>query len=810
MIGGGLLGRVRGPLLLFLAAMLPVLFLSPLMAQTDSNVADRTYTAVFVAEGRSSPDGENAKVPAGFEQDVLRDVAALAGIDIEVRIAVSLDAAMGRMAAGEVDLISDIPITADGARVGLYTAPVETAAISVFVRRDAPQFGSFEALRGKRVGVVWSSSGLDLVTKLGGAIPVLRRDIRTAIVDLVAGQLDAVIYSKAKLQRVLRQFDFEDRVRALNPPLQETKRGILVAKREAELWMTLDSAVRRYVGTEAYEHVYRKWYGGGPEFWTAGRVAWLMGGLALLGLMASFGWRYFSVATLNRQLTEQTAIARSVLENADQGFTLFDADMNLVAYNDRFFELLDFPRELAPAGAPFEGFIRYAAERGDLGPGELEEVVRRHVAAARRSEPRNFLRPGRNGRTLDVRGTPIPEGGFVTTFTDITEQMRVEGALRISEQQLSEAQRIGRIGHWRYLIDTRRFECSDAFYRIYGWDPAEFTATFSAISDAVHPDDRERVHGIRKDAGKRKAAYRCQFRIIRNDGEVRFVRGEGRPEFDDNGKLVSFFGVNQDVTEQKQAEEELLRERTRAELANRAKSEFLANMSHEIRTPLNAIIGFADIIRREVFGSVANERYAEYIGDIHASAEHLLDLVNDILDISTIEAGEMSLSPVELDLGSLFDECARVVREQARLAQIQLTIAAPDPNIPVYADRRAVRQILLNLLSNAIKFTPPEGQVSVGVELAEDVFAILVTDTGVGIPREHLGTITQPFETGSDDPHTSSKGNPYVRSKGTGLGLAIVRSLANLHGGDVRIQSEEGIGTTVRVSIPRRRRDVAA
>ena len=109
---------------------------------------------------------------------------------------------------------------------------------------------------------------------------------------------------------------------------------------------------------------------------------------------------------------------------------------------------------------------------------------------------------------------------------------------------------------------------------------------------------------------------------MRPDGEVRFVRGEGRPEFDEEGQLVSFFGVNQDITEQKQIEEELLRERTRAELANRAKSEFLANMSHEIRTPLNAIIGFADIIRREVFGPVVNEKYGEYIGDIHANAEH--------------------------------------------------------------------------------------------------------------------------------------------------------------------------------------------
>ena len=414
-----------------------------------------------------------------------------------------------------------------------------------------------------------------------------------------------------------------------------------------------------------------------------------------------------------------------------------------------------------------------------------------------------------NGRTIDVRGKPIPGGGFVTTFTDVTEQMRVENALRVSEQQLFEAQRIGDIGHWRYLMDTRRFECSEAFYRIYGWDPAEFTASFDAIAAAVHPDDRDRMRAIRNRAGKRKEAYGADFRIVRPNGEVRFVHGEVRPEFDDSGKLVSFFGVNQDITEQKQIEEELLRERTRAELANRAKSEFLAIMSHEIRTPLNAIIGFADIIRREIFGSVGNEKYGEYIGDIHASAEHLLDLVNDILDISTIEAGERPLSPIGLDMSLLFEECTRAVREQARAAKIDLSVTLPPADVSVFADHRAVRQILFNLLSNAIKFTSPGGDVSVSAMDSDEIFTILVVDTGVGIPAEHLATITQPFETGSDDPHTSSKGNPYVRSKGTGLGLAIVRSLANLHGGDIAIESEEGVGTTVRVWFPRRKREAA-
>jgi len=537
--------------------------------------------------------------------------------------------------------------------------------------------------------------------------------------------------------------------------------------------------------------------------------AWIIAGLAAVGVLASFAWRFHSVARLNRRLTEQTAVLRTVLDNADQGISLFDADLRSVAFNDRYVELLGLTPELARVGVPFEKLVRFVAERGDYGPGEIKAQIRQRIANAQRPAPRNFVRQAPGGIIIDVRKNSIKGGGFVTTYTDVTDRVRAEDALSISEQQLSEAQRIGKIGHWRYLIDTHCFECSDAFYRIYGWDPAHYSASFAAISEAVHPDDRERIDAIRKDAGRRKAPYRCEFRIVRPDGEIRFVRGEGRPEFDDSGKIISFFGVNQDETEQKETEEKLLLERTRAELANRAKSEFLANMSHEIRTPLNAIIGFADIIEKELFGPVGNEKYAEYVGDIHASAAHLLDLVNDILDISTIEAGEMSLSPVELDLAELFEECARVVREQAREAKIRLMVRHPEESISVCADRRAIRQILLNLLSNAIKFTPPGGDVTVAAEISAEVFTISVSDTGIGIPAQHISTITQPFETGSDDPHTSTKGNPYVRSKGTGLGLAIVRSLANLHGGDIAIESEEDRGTTARIWIPRLKREAA-
>jgi PAS domain S-box-containing protein len=404
-------------------------------------------------------------------------------------------------------------------------------------------------------------------------------------------------------------------------------------------------------------------------FWTVSRVAWVMGAITAIVLLASFSWRYHSVARLNSRLSRQAAILRAVLDNVDQGISLFDGDLKSVAFNDRFIELLDLPLELDETDVPYEEYLRCIADRGEYGPGDADNYIRERMKLAWQFKSRQFVRQRPDGATIDIRRNPIPEGGFVTTYTDITDRMRVEDALRFSEQQLSEAQRIGRIGHWRYFPVLNKFECSEAFYQIYGWELEREKATFSAITSAVHPEDKERVNATRKNAGMRREAFVCEFRILRPDGEIRFIKGEGRPEFDDKGQLVSFFGVNQDITEQKRAEQELLRERTRAEMANLAKSEFLANMSHEIRTPLNAIIGFADIMNQKVFGPVGNARYTDYVSDIHSSARHLLDLVNDILDISTIEAGELTLSPTELNIAEIFEECTRFVREQAREAE---------------------------------------------------------------------------------------------------------------------------------------------
>jgi two-component system, cell cycle sensor histidine kinase PleC len=240
--------------------------------------------------------------------------------------------------------------------------------------------------------------------------------------------------------------------------------------------------------------------------------------------------------------------------------------------------------------------------------------------------------------------------------------------------------------------------------------------------------------------------------------------------------------------------EKYSKEKTRAEEANQTKSKFLANMSHELRTPLNAIIGFSEIMGSGMFGSLGSEKYQEYCHDILTSGHYLLEVINDILDMSKIEAGRMKLDMEPLDLSKTLAESLRVVSGRAHDKNLVLD-ADIENIISVVADRRATKQIIVNLLSNAVKFTPEGGKVIVRTRLVGDQIKLVIADTGIGIPAQSLSRLGRPFE--------QVESQLTKTYHGSGLGLAIARSLTQLHGGTMRLRSKLGSGTVVRVSLPR-------
>ena len=247
--------------------------------------------------------------------------------------------------------------------------------------------------------------------------------------------------------------------------------------------------------------------------------------------------------------------------------------------------------------------------------------------------------------------------------------------------------------------------------------------------------------------------------------------------------------------ELEEAHDEALRKRTEAETANASKTAFLANMSHELRTPLNAILGFSEIIARECLGPAGSPRYKEYAGDIHTSGSHLLSLINDLLDVAKIEAGRMEIEPQMIETGRVLDGALKFVGPKARERNQNLTITVDDTAAVLFADERALKQIIINLVTNSVKFTRDGGRIDVAARRNESGdFELTVTDNGSGVPKEKLDRIFKAFSR-VDNRYDSENG-------GTGLGLSLVRGLAELHGGRAWMESELGKGSRVHVVLP--------
>ncbi|MCC7047899.1 MAG: PAS domain S-box protein [Alphaproteobacteria bacterium] len=378
------------------------------------------------------------------------------------------------------------------------------------------------------------------------------------------------------------------------------------------------------------------------------------------------------------------------------------------------------------------------------------------------------------------------------TVVDITKRKLAEQALRRNEERFRDYAETASDWFWETGPDHRFTYMSPRIgAQTAKPDPRLGMTRRQVAVGAEHEPQRWLEHQALLD---RHEPFRdFVYRGIRDSGQLAYVSASGKPIFDGAGRFLGYRGSARDVTAAVVAAEQLQGAMAEAEAASNAKIAFLANMSHELRTPLNAILGFADMIRSQIFG--ANDpRYTTYARFICDSGKHLLNLVNDVLDMAKIDAGRLELSAGDVDLGDMVAQQMALMAPRARDGGVALESEA-GPTLIVRADEQRLRQVVLNLLSNAIKFTPAGGKVTLRIGVCDGGRAsIVIADTGIGMDADEVELALQPFR--QVESHLDRT------REGTGLGLPITKSLVELHGGELRIESEKGKGTTVTVLLP--------
>ncbi len=577
----------------------------------------------------------------------------------------------------------------------------------------------------------------------------------------------------------------------------------------------LDNGAGSVTVVEPLSNVYSDWRAD-----VSLNVAIFAGTSAIL-LVILYG--YFAQATRAREAdriySETQVRFETALMRGRCGLWDWDLAKGRMFWSRSMFELLGLPPRDALLGF---GEVARLIHPDD---GDLMALAESLYESGETSVDRMFRMQHADGRWIWLRARAemvdrdSSEPHLIGIGVDVTEQMRLIERSKTADIRLRDAIETISEAFVLWDADNRLVMCNSKYQQLHGIPDAAL-APGAAYADVIAAGRKPLVRSQVVAEGRPEEGARS-FELQLEDG--RWLQINER-----RTKDGGFVSVGTDITQLKRHEAKLIdgerrlmatiadlrqsrqklelqaqqmvelaekyaEEKDRAEEANRTKSQFLANISHELRTPLNAIIGFSEIMQSGMFGQLGSPKYTEYCEDIHQSGAYLLGVINDVLDMSRIEAGRMVLDLESLVLDDIVEESIRVVSTQAEAQQISV-VSEVGENLFLHGDRRALKQIMLNLLSNAVKFTPNGGRITVRAHSLDGAVVFSVADTGIGIPREALRRLGRPFEQVS---------NQFTKShRGSGLGLAITASLASLHGGRMRIFSREGSGTVVSVRLP--------
>ena len=493
------------------------------------------------------------------------------------------------------------------------------------------------------------------------------------------------------------------------------------------------------------------------------------------------------------ELMGKTRILQTTMDSIDQGFVVWDADFKLVAHSAK---CLDFwyrpPEETVAPGAPMRLLLKHLAKSGAFGEGDIEALADHQLdvvkAADRHASEEVMLL---DDRIIEIHRFPLPAGGYVAKYTDITRQRNSEDILKKTANELTEILTTTSQGYWRFDNDGRTIEVNPRMATILGVQAGDTTG---ASVEQILGHSNNDLQDLLKEKLSLGLADTFEVDLANAHGDTMSCLFSATPLNDETGARNGMFALVSDISDLRNNQLALENAIGEQEKANRSKSDFLSSMSHELRTPLNAILGFGQMLQLDA-AEMFDPDQQDSVDQILKGGRHLLELVNDILDLSKIEAGIVDLEIEDVSPVEIIEECISLVSGMAEDSGIHIAISnQASPTTLIRADHTRTRQVMINLMSNAVKYNRPGGSVEIRMEnSSDDMLRIIVSDTGYGISKDKQDQLFKPF---------SRLGAENSGIEGTGIGLVVTKDLVLHMNGKIGMQDNVGDGTTFWIELP--------
>ncbi len=766
----------------------------------------------------------------GFSVDLIKAVAKVMGSKVIFNVD-TWSAVKEQLERGEIDVLPHVYYSLERDVVFDFSVSHTSADAAIFIRKGEYKNLSVDDLRQMNVITMRADWTQEYLTAQGFENLTQVDTVPDALRLLSSGKQDVAFVPHLVGQLLVNDLGLHNL--ESTGDLVPVGRGFAFAVREGDtaLLQRLNEALAIVKSTGTYDQIYEKWFGlvaprGISKDVIARYVVWSVGLIVVL-IILTLTW----ILVLRRTVLQKTVElqnARDLLGlRVEERTSELQKEVNerekiaqrLLASEERFRDIAESSSDWFWEMGPDLRFSYFTESFRDIVgidpnsligksrtdvvvPQENPEKWESHLLDLENHRPfRNyeyeFQRPDQTTQHISISGKPIIDAngnfkGYRGTGSNITKYKLAEVSLRKLSQAIEQSPNAVFITDTKGAIEYVNLK----FVELTGYTSEEAIGRNPRILKS-NETPRELYFDLWQTIQSGNE-WRGEIKDRRKDGNHFWAYETIAPIEDGNGIITHYVATHEDISERKDAELAVQIALEQAEIANRAKSDLMANMSHELRTPLNAIIGFSQSMQEETFGPVGSAKNSEYLNDIHQSGQHLLGLINDILDVSAIEAGALELGEENVNIADVVEASVRLIRPRADFGQVNVA-STIDPEIPlIYSDARRVKQVFLNLLSNAVKFTPKGGEVTVSARLNEDgSLAVAVADTGIGMDEEEVTKALSTFgqvDSGLDRKH-----------EGTGLGLPLTKGLMELHGGTLEIESEKGHGSLITVTFPKER-----